>query len=292
FFERALKIARDTLNSPKPPKPFVPTAQQRLIKEKNDEIERRLHGPKPLPEALPPADDAEVDDLLAKRGVISRVAREQVTDRDVSRLKPCQWLNDEIINFYGQMILSRSEECVSKKGSDGVNGKRGPKSTVLDVHYFSTFFWPKLLGDGYEKGRLAKWTKKFDIFTKDVILIPANHNNAHWTAAAINFRRKRFESYDSMGMARSVVFKALRQYVDLEHRNKKKKPFDFTGWIDYAPDDTPQQENGFDCGVFTCQFLESTSRGQEVFNFSQHNMSYLRRRMIWEIGHGRLRSDS
>ena len=93
---------------------------------------------------------------------------------------------------------------------------------------------------------------KFDIFSKDVILIPVNHNNSHWTAAAINFRRKRIESYDSMGMARSAVHKvlvallpfteglgsllpkALRKYLDDEHRNKKKKPFDFTGWVDWV----------------------------------------------------------
>ena len=74
---------------------------------------------------------------------------------------------------------------------------------------------------------------QIDIFSKDVILIPINHSNAHWTAAAINFRKKRIESYDSMGMARSEVFKLLRQYLDDEHRNKKKKPFDFTGWEDY-----------------------------------------------------------
>jgi hypothetical protein len=54
---------------------------------------------------------------------------------------------------------------------------------------------------------------------------------------------------------------------------------------------TPQQENGFDCGVFTCQFLESLSRGEETFAFSQENMPYLRRRMIWEICNRRLRDD-
>ncbi|XP_006454775.1 hypothetical protein AGABI2DRAFT_198348 [Agaricus bisporus var. bisporus H97] len=125
-----------------------------------------------------------------------------------------------------------------------------------------------------------------------MILIPVNHNNAHWTAAAINFRRKRVESYDSMGMAKSIVFSHLRKYLDAEHRNKKKTPFDFTGWQDYAPDDvTPQQENGYDCGVFTCQFLEALSRGEEMFRFTQQDMAYLRRRMIWEIGHAQLRED-
>lgn len=98
----------------------------------------------------------------------------------------------------------------------------------------------------------------------------------------------------------------LRAYLDAEHRNKKKKPFDFTGWEDYYPGvrstypftqltslsylqtATPLQENGYDCGVFTCQFMESLSRGEDAFNFTQKDMPYLRRRMAWEIGHAQL----
>jgi sentrin-specific protease 1 len=76
----------------------------------------------------------------------------------------------------------------------------------------------------------------------------------------------------------------LREYVDLEHINKKSKPFDWTGWVDYCPRDTPQQENGYDCGVFTCQFLEAISRGLDSpFNFTQRSMAFLRRRMVLEI---------
>ena len=48
---------------------------------------------------------------------------------------------------------------------------------------------------------------QIDIFSKDVILIPVNHNNAHWTGAAINFRRRRIETYDSMNLDRSQVAK-------------------------------------------------------------------------------------
>ena len=108
----------------------------------------------------------------------------------------------------------------------------------------------------------------------------------------------------------SIFSKALREYLDDEHRDKKKKPFDFTGWVDWAdevprfrsvvnfdltqspPQKTPQQENGYDCGVFTCQFLQALSRGEEEdFGFTQVDMPYLRRRMIWEIGNARLRDD-
>ncbi|KAJ7579928.1 cysteine proteinase [Mycena floridula] len=283
FLQSALEKARATLQEPKPPKPFAPSLEQLRLRTrtKDDEIERRLRGPKApaLPEALPPKDDAAVEGFFRKLGIISKYAREQVGDSDLKRLRPGQWLNDEIINFYGAMILGRSEDQMAGKENGGNKG--------LNVFYFTTFFWSKLEKDGYDKGRLAKWTKKVDIFTKDVVLVPVNHHNTHWTGAAINFRRKRIESYDSMNMDRSNVFQQLRGYLDAEHRNKKKKPFDFTGWVDYTLDETPQQENCYDCGVFTCQFLEWLSRGEEMFGFSQQDIPYLRRRMVWEIGNAK-----
>ncbi|KAK0208494.1 hypothetical protein DFS33DRAFT_1303966 [Desarmillaria ectypa] len=294
YLRLALEKARATLNGPKPAVPFSPAEEQCRLRDrtKDAQIERRLRGEKrkPLPKALPDEDELKVKAFLKKSGVVSKYEREQVTGQDLQRLKPGQWLNDEIINFYGAMILGRSE---ASKENPAVNGAAKGKVTPLNVHYFSTFFWSKLDKDGYEKARLAKWTKKFDIFAKDMVLIPVNHNNMHWTAAAINFRRKRIESYDSMNMNRQLVFKLLRHYLDAEHRNKKKKPFDFTGWEDYTlKKDTPQQENGYDCGVFTCQFLQYLSKGEESFNFSQADIPYLRRRMILEIGQASLGDDS
>ncbi|KAF8917809.1 cysteine proteinase [Mucidula mucida] len=287
FVRRALDQARKTLNAPPPIPPFLPTHDQlRLrIRSKDEAIDQRLHTSKrkPLPERLPEADESEVKALLKRSGIIAKYDREQVASQDIQRLRPGQWLNDEIINFYGALVMGRAES------SNKENNKS--KSKFLNVHYFSTFFWSKLEKDGYEKGRLAKWTKKFDIFTKDVVLIPVNHNNVHWTGAAINFRQKRVESYDSMNIYHKGVFKHLRMYIDAEHKNKKKAPFDFTGWVDYTLEDTPQQENGYDCGVFTCQFLQALSRGEEAFNFTQKDIPYLRRRMIWEVAHARLRDD-
>jgi sentrin-specific protease 1 len=86
----------------------------------------------------------------------------------------------------------------------------------------------------------------------------------------------------------------------------KGEEFDFTDWEDYFDpvstplsewfaisllcfQNSPQQHNGFDCGVFLCQTMENLSRGVQVpFDFTQRDMPYLRRRMIWEIVNGRL----
>ena len=52
--------------------------------------------------------------------------------------------------------------------------------------------------------------------------------------------------------------------------------------------DTPQQESDCDCGVFTCQFMDTLSRGEDHFSFSQKDMPFLRRKMIQEIGKAQL----
>ncbi len=123
----------------------------------DEEIEDRLRPKrKPLPASLPPEDEAAVDAFFRQRGVIAKCAKEQVSNEDIMRLRPAQWLNDEIINFYGQMILSRSEDSKENPGNGMAKGRKKP----LNAHYFSTFFWAKLKGQGYEKARLAKWTKK------------------------------------------------------------------------------------------------------------------------------------
>jgi hypothetical protein len=42
-----------------------------------------------------------------------------------------------------------------------------------------------------------------------------NHQNSHWTAAAINFKEKRVESYDSMGIAKEKIFMVRISLLDI-----------------------------------------------------------------------------
>lgn len=144
---------------PKPPPPFIPSFEQLRIarREQDAKINSRIRGP-PLPRFLSPEDDAEVSRLLEKRGVVAKVANLQVADTDLSRLRPGTWLNDEIINFYGQLILERSTSHL--RNTSTKNGAKSEKGLILNVHYFNSFFFEKLVREGYQKARLAKWTKR------------------------------------------------------------------------------------------------------------------------------------
>ena len=119
----------------------------------DDALDAKLRTKKrAFPIALTDEQAKTIRSLLNKRGVIARIGKEEVTDDDFARLHPDQWLNDNIINSYGQLLMSRAADSAAAK-------ENNPTPPCLNVHYFSTFFWTKLL-QGYEKSRLAKWTKK------------------------------------------------------------------------------------------------------------------------------------
>lgn len=140
-------------------KPFIPTIDQleAKLRSKNQELEEATR-PK-YPTSLPQEDEAQVQQFLRSSNFVSKCAREQVASGDIRRLLPAQWLNDEVINFYGAMLNERAENPKAKV-------KRGQ---VMKAYYFSSFFWAKLTKDGYEKGRLAKWTKKVSTLSVQLV---------------------------------------------------------------------------------------------------------------------------
>ncbi len=66
-------------------------------------------------------------------------------------------------------------------------------------------------------------------------------------------------------------------------RDRKGQTLNPDEWtLENVEDDVPQQQNGSDCGVFTCKFAEYLSRDANL-TFVQENMNYYRDRMIYEI---------
>lgn len=66
----------------------------------------------------------------------------------------------QVINFYMNLLVERSAD---------------PK--LPSVNTLNTFFYPKLCSSGYSAVR--RWTKKMDIFSKDILLVPV-HLGVHW----------------------------------------------------------------------------------------------------------------
>lgn len=189
-----------------------------------------------------------------------------ITRKDLETLEGLNWLNDEVINFFFQMIADRSRQL----------------DNLPDVHVFNTFFYSKLVSAENSFNMLKRWTRKVDIFAQDFVLIPL-HLGMHWTLISLNCKKRTISYYDSMSggpinQKGETHQKAILSYLQKEHADKKKTPLP-SDWticsvgqsvdVDLNNEKMiPQQENGSDCGVFTCRFAEYISR-RASFRFRQ-----------------------
>ncbi|XP_072937238.1 uncharacterized protein [Epargyreus clarus] len=188
--------------------------------------------------------------------------------RDLQTLAGLNWLNDEVINFYMNLLMQRSTE----------------RKDLPRVYATNTFFYPKLMQTG--QSGLRRWTRKVDIFAHDLMVIPV-HLGVHWCLSIVDFREKRISYLDSMGGRNQACLDALLQYLRDEHQDKKGQPFDDNGWTTENLKDIPQQMNGSDCGMFACTFAEFSCRGAR-YSFTQAHMPALRRKAALELLLGKL----
>ncbi|KAK4699013.1 sentrin-specific protease 1, partial [Phenoliferia sp. Uapishka_3] len=249
------------------------------MKKQLDEAEKEDDVPaapkrRAFPAKLSPQDQKLVDSIYRESGTISSMPGGEVKAGDIKRLKGLTWINDEIVTFFAVMINARTKAMLAGEG--GL-----VREDFVKAYSFTSFFYTKFETAGY--AGVKRWSKKVDLFDHDVVIIPINCNNMHWVCSAINVRQKRFEYYDSLGNQNPKVYANLRSYLAQEHLDKKKKAIDLSEWTDYWYDDIPIQNNSSDCGIFTCQFMESLSRGVEEFDFTQQQMPYFRNKMVLEL---------
>ncbi|KAI8975734.1 hypothetical protein BDF20DRAFT_914598 [Mycotypha africana] len=229
-------------------------------------LKKLLEKPK-VPAVIPLTEEENliVDKLFkgGQSGIIAEMRTARVTFKDIYKLYPETWLNDEIINFYFELLADRS----------------GKTDNIPAIHCFNTFFYSTLRDSGYQKVR--RWTKRVDVFAKDLLFVPINQSY-HWILGVMDMKRKVVSVYDSLGGTHNHILDTFLSYLQEEHIDKKKTELDITEWRKEMPTNIPQQGNMSDCGAFTCTFAERLSR-QMPFDFSQKDMTTIRRRIALNI---------
>ncbi|XP_074185126.1 sentrin-specific protease 2 isoform X1 [Rhinolophus sinicus] len=201
--------------------------------------------------------------------ILSSAFKLRITRGDIQTLKNYHWLNDEVINFYMNLLVER-------------NKKQGYPA----LHAFSTFFYPKLKSGGYQA--VKRWTKGVNLFEQELILVPI-HRKVHWSLVVIDLRKKCLKYLDSMGQKGHRICEILLQYLQDESKTKRNIDLNLLEWTHYSmkPHEIPQQLNGSDCGMFTCKYADYISRDKPIA-FTQHQMPLFRKKMVWEILHQQL----
>jgi sentrin-specific protease 1 len=179
-------------------------------------------------------------------------------------LKDSEWLNDEVVNLYFQLLKERSLRT---------------KSVQNKILFVNSFFKNKLLGSSTTHKKLARWFKGFKLIDMDMVFIACHVSGNHWCLLVINFTKKQFEWYDSMGGKNyKEVLSKLQTFI-----TESTPGYSFSDWGPvYAPKNIPMQNNGSDCGVFMCKFADYMSENRAL-DFSSADMPYFRKRMLLEL---------
>jgi len=220
----------------------------------------------------------------------------KVYESDLATLGPVEMLNDTIVDFYMNWILhdfipkeQRDKIYIFNsffytKLSKGLGPglKLQPKARSKKISENFTM--------------LKNWTKHVNIFSKDYIVVPINEDT-HWYLAVIvnpsigfvTSKENTNGSLDASSPASGAqpnapevpvfifdsllendavkkhrpVAELLLEYLHLEYRDKKNEhqlqgvAYRKNACRVIIPDNTPQQQNHYDCGVFMLQFAET-----------------------------------
>jgi sentrin-specific protease 1 len=195
-----------------------------------------------------------------------------LTGESLLRLSDGQWLNDELVNGYLSLLVAHWPHC-----------------------YALSSFWLPMIsgkhhGGQYDYGLVQNWTREVNLLGMDKVLVPV-HSAGHWSLAVMNIRSTSLEYYDSLGSSNTSSITVLRRFLkDFVMDRLICWPEDVLPvehWPVHEVMNIPQQTNGFDCGVYVCQFAACVASEQSL-SFSQVDVSQFRRVMVIELMKGTL----
>ncbi|KAK2822113.1 hypothetical protein Q5P01_022178 [Channa striata] len=176
---------------------------------------------------------------------------------DLSTLAGQNWLNDQVMNMYGDLIM---------------------ESAHHEIHFLNSFFHRQLMTKGYDG--VKRWTKQVDLFSKSLLLVPI-HLEVHWCLVTADFVKKRICLYDSQGNALQKVARNILKYLVAEAKQKQQSAFE-NGWTVSFDEEIPQQTNENDCGVFVLEYSRCLALSKPL-QFSQKDIPKIRKRIYKEL---------
>ncbi|CAI9114695.1 OLC1v1015474C1 [Oldenlandia corymbosa var. corymbosa] len=205
------------------------------------------------------------EDFIYPQGDADAVS---ISKRDVDLLQPDTFVNDTIIDFYIKYLKDKMQPEKRQR-----------------FHFFNSFFFRKLADlEKYPPGsfdgraaflRVRKWTRKVNLFEKDFIFIPVNHNY-HWSLLVIchpgdvaSFRDENaidlarvpcILHMDSIRGTHGDLKTRIQSYLYEEWKERQKESSEdislkFSN-LRFISLELPQQQNSYDCGLFLLHYVE------------------------------------
>ncbi|KAJ1402450.1 hypothetical protein B484DRAFT_338665, partial [Ochromonadaceae sp. CCMP2298] len=170
------------------------------------------------------------------------------------------YLNDELVNFSLELVYKRFRVLFGPDKADSIR--------YYNTHFMSTLenlSSPTSENPVYTYGNIARWSRRFKFFEAEKVFVPINYLNGHWVLIVIFPQTKEVRYYDSM--CSEIRAQRYLHNCRLFLRDISADPqqaqvlhdrgcvFDISEWR-FETCVSPQQENGWDCGVFVIRCVE------------------------------------
>ncbi|CAF1120873.1 unnamed protein product [Brachionus calyciflorus] len=179
-----------------------------------------------------------------------------LSDEDLNSLKGSNKLNDNIIDYYFQLICNKSK---------------------LKCKTVSSLLIDKVKKD--DNKYIKSWFVKAGITNFDLLFFPIFDNEIkHWSLITFDLRNASLNHYDSLYESNSALMNMiLKCFKKISPTINRIKSWKFNDVCSY-----PKQKNSIDCGVFICLYSRFISLNQK-FDFDQQSIKKYREIIATEI---------
>lgn len=191
----------------------------------------------------------------------------QLSKRDFGTVLGEQnWLNDNIINSYVDMVVEHANKKAGRNQRD-----KTPKVVAQN-----SFFYKKIRDDGPQS--VSRWMRRKraageKLLEVETMLIPVN-NSAHWTMIVVSPKARTIEYLDSFGGTKDVFINNTKAWLAVELGSLWNED----DWRVLSTR-SARQYNGFDCGVFAITNAECVAGGVTTTSYDGDDMAMQRRRI-------------
>ena len=230
-------------------------------------------------------------------------------------------VDDEAVSFCMEALNQPDVLRVAElnESTNQTNSKTSRKRKREVVHHrrvwcVSSFFKTMLCKESH--GDILRFGKKAvpNIFKLEKMIIPINIGGTvkhkkkqkkqktqkknekkvkgHWTSIHVDFGHKTISYKDSLFGNETQGKKYNRlvlDYLQKKYRIQYDKTLKINDWtLEHCRDNTPQQNNSFDCAVFVCTLATYTILGLDVNTIHPRDMHFYRRRLAMDILQGKI----
>ncbi|XP_062512537.1 sentrin-specific protease 1-like [Corticium candelabrum] len=118
------------------------------------------------------------------------------------------------------------------------------RAKSIMIKLVDSLFMEKYKLCGYDG--VSNWKKQWTLSDNEKLLFVINDNSNHWTLMVGEPKKKTMMYYDSLGGNGKSYFEIIQNFL--------MKRFESYGWSHQVAENIPHQFDGYDCGVFLCEY--------------------------------------